>query len=54
MAPPFRDFLAMEWVQNKTTRSPIRAPEVIRRDVKHMWIFLNLQNFIIMYHILDF
>ena len=32
--------LGMECVQNKTTRSPIRAPEVVRRDGKHVWIFV--------------
>jgi len=31
----------MAWVQNKTTRSPIRAPEVVRRDVEDLWNFLK-------------
>jgi len=38
----------MEWVQNKTTGSPILAPEVVRHDVKHARIFLNWQNFMVM------
>jgi len=33
--------LDMEWVQNATIRSPIGAPEVVRHDIKHVWIFLN-------------
>jgi len=37
----------MEWVQNKTTKSPIRAPEVVRRDVKRV-DFLNRQDFMVM------
>ena len=43
-APSFCDFFGgMEWVQNETTRSPIRAPEVVRRDVKHVWNFLTVE-----------
>jgi len=37
--------LDTEWVQNKTTRSPIRAPEVVRRDVKHVRNFFKLAKF---------
>ena len=32
-------FLNMKWVQNATIRSPIGAPDVVWRDVKHVWIF---------------
>jgi len=39
MTPPFRNF-SWEWGgYKKTTRSPIRAREVVRRDVKHVDFF---------------
>jgi len=37
--------LGMQWVQNKITRSPIRATEVVSRDVKHVWNFFTLAKF---------
>ena len=35
----FVTFLGIMWVQNETTRSPIRAPEVVKRDVKRVEFF---------------
>ena len=37
-------FPNMKWVQNTSIRSPIGAPEVVSRDVKHV-IFLKLAKF---------
>jgi len=46
MTTPFRDLLGMERVQcYKTNRSPIREPEVVRRDVKHVWNLFKLAKF---------
>jgi len=41
-------FLNMKWVQNATIMSPIGAPEVVWHDVKHVWIFWNRRNFMVM------
>jgi len=40
--------LGMEFVQNKTNRSPICAPEIVTHDVKHVEFFLKWQNFVVM------
>jgi len=34
----------MESMQNKTVGSRVRAPEIVRGDVKHVWTSLKLEK----------
>jgi len=49
MAPPFHDFFSV-WSEYKIKQREVAlgAPEVVRRDVKHVCNFLNWRNCVVM------